>query len=182
MNPHARLDDEAVTDDGGGVGGVLEAFDAQGTRGVHAEAAGLPVSVAAEVDREGAFVDVADTSNAVGYDVDGRETLQARAQLFDGQLIAGLRAKEAAEGEVVPCLRVDDEASIRSGTGIHLLNDRQLVVQARDEAADDLRRAHQVQLGVVEAVVEGDDGILRNLLTARGRTGRVFRHVQRYVR
>ena len=92
VDAHARLDDEAVTDDATGVRGVLEAFDAQGTRGVDAEAARRPDGVTAEVGGERAFVDVSRAGNVVCRSQDGRETLETRAQFLDGQLIASLRA------------------------------------------------------------------------------------------
>ena len=92
MDAHARLHDEAVTKDASGVGGVLEAFDPQGARGVDAEAARLPVAVTAEVGGERAFVDVGRAGNVVCRSQDGRETLETRAQFLDGQLIASLRA------------------------------------------------------------------------------------------
>ena len=181
VDAHARLDDEAVADDARGVGGVFEAFDTQRTRAVHAEAAGLPVAVTAQVDGEGTFVDVGRAGDVVGLDRDGCEALETGTEFLDGDLIAGLGAEEAAEGEVVTGLRVDHEASVEGRSGVHLLDDRQLVVQSRDEAAHDLRRPHQVELGVVEAVVEGDDRVLRDLLATRGRTTGVFGEVQGHV-
>ena len=107
MDAHARLDDEAVTDDGGSVGGVLEAFDAQGTRGVHAETARLPVAVTAQVDGEGTFVDVGRAGDVICLNRDGRETLETGAQFLDAERVAGIGAEEAAEGEVITGLRVD---------------------------------------------------------------------------
>ena len=107
MDAHARLDDEAVTDDGGSVGGVLEAFDAQGTRGVDAETARLPVAVTAQVDGEGTFVDVGRAGDVICRDRDGRETLETGAQFLDAERVAGVGAEEAAEGEVITGLRVD---------------------------------------------------------------------------
>ena len=125
MDAHARLDDEAVTKDASGVGGVLVSFNPQGARGVDTEAARLPVAVTAQVDGERAFVDVSRAGDVVCLNWDGQETLETGAQFFDGELIAEVRADEATEGKVITQLGIDHQACVGGRSRhIEVLNDR----------------------------------------------------------